>query len=131
MARSTPAATVIDIGIDEKDRKRIAEGLSRLLADNFALYLKTHNFHWNVKGPMFQTLHVMFEAQYNELWTALDAIADPAVERFQPAWSTRAHLLADAGRTEAAADAYRVAIELTTDQGVADYLREQLTSLSP
>ena len=62
---------------------------------------------------------------------ALDAIADPAVERFQPAWSTRAHLLADAGRTEAAADAYRVAIELTTDQGVADYLREQLTSLSP
>jgi RNA polymerase sigma-70 factor (ECF subfamily) len=62
---------------------------------------------------------------------ALDVIADPAVERFQPAWSTRAHLLADAGRTEAAADAYRVAIELTTDQGVADYLREQLTSLSP
>ena len=66
----------IDIGISEKDRQKIAEGLSRLLADNFALYLKTHNFHWNVKGPMFQTLHVMFEAQYNELWTALDAIAE-------------------------------------------------------
>ncbi len=61
---------------------------------------------------------------------ALDAMADPAVDRFQPAWSTRAHLLAEAGRTEVAADAYRVAIELTTDQGVADYLREQLTSLS-
>jgi predicted RNA polymerase sigma factor len=61
---------------------------------------------------------------------ALDAIVDPAVDRFQPAWSTRAHLLAEVGRTEAAADAYRVAIELTTDQGVSDYLREQLTSLS-
>ncbi|WP_268812319.1 RNA polymerase sigma factor [Mycolicibacterium stellerae] len=61
---------------------------------------------------------------------ALDAIADPAAGRFQPTWSTRAHLLAEAGRTEAAADAYRVAIGLTVDQGVADYLREQLTSLS-
>ena len=60
---------------------------------------------------------------------ALDAIDDPAVERFQPAWSTRAHLLASAGRTEPAADAYRTAIELTTDRGVAEYLREQLTSL--
>jgi len=66
----------IDIGIAEKDRQRIAEGLSRLLADNFSLYLKTHNFHWNVKGPMFQTLHVMFMEQYNELWIALDAIAE-------------------------------------------------------
>jgi starvation-inducible DNA-binding protein len=66
----------IDIGISEKDRQRIAEGLARLLADNFSLYLKTHNFHWNVKGPMFQTLHVMFMEQYNELWIALDAIAE-------------------------------------------------------
>ena len=66
----------IDIGITEADRRRIAEGLARLLADNFTLYLKTHNFHWNVTGPMFQTLHVMFEQQYNELWTALDAIAE-------------------------------------------------------
>jgi starvation-inducible DNA-binding protein len=78
MGKDKRAATpsVIDIGIDEKDRRRIAEGLSRLLADNFALYLKTHNFHWNVKGPMFQTLHVMFMEQYNELWTALDEIAE-------------------------------------------------------
>ena len=75
MARNTPQSH-IDIGISEKDRQRIAEGLARLLADNFSLYLKTHNFHWNVKGPMFQTLHVMFEAQYNELWLALDAIAE-------------------------------------------------------
>ena len=76
MGTSTKATPRIDIGISEKDRARIAEGLSRLLADDFALYLKTHNFHWNVTGPMFQTLHVMFEAQYNELWTALDAIAE-------------------------------------------------------
>jgi len=70
------AQPMIDIGISPKDRQRIADGLSRLLADNFSLYLKTHNFHWNVTGPMFQTLHVMFEAQYNELWLALDAIAE-------------------------------------------------------
>jgi starvation-inducible DNA-binding protein len=66
----------IDIGISEKDRREIAEGLSRLLADNYTLYLKTHNFHWNVKGPMFQTLHLMFMTQYNELWLALDQIAE-------------------------------------------------------
>jgi len=72
----TIAQPQIAIGISEKDRQKIADGLSRLMADNFALYLKTHNFHWNVKGPMFRTLHVMFEEQYNELWTALDAIAE-------------------------------------------------------
>jgi starvation-inducible DNA-binding protein len=68
--------TPIDIGISEKDRSRIADGLARLLADNYSLYLKTHNFHWNVTGPMFQTLHVMFMEQYNELWIALDQIAE-------------------------------------------------------
>ncbi len=66
----------IDIGISTKDRKKIAEGLSRLLADTFSLYLKTHQFHWNVTGPMFQTLHVMFMDQYNELWLATDPIAE-------------------------------------------------------
>ena len=71
-----PVPTPIDIGISEKDRRRIADGLARLLADNYSLYLKTHNFHWNVKGPMFQTLHVMFMEQYNELWLALDQIAE-------------------------------------------------------
>ena len=76
MATKDISRSRIDIGISEKDRGRIAEGLARLLADNFALYLKTHNFHWNVKGPMFQTLHVMFMEQYNELWLALDAIAE-------------------------------------------------------
>jgi starvation-inducible DNA-binding protein len=67
---------VIDIGISEKDRAEIAQGLSRLLADTYTLYLKTHNFHWNVKGPMFQTLHLMFEAQYTELAMAVDLVAE-------------------------------------------------------
>jgi starvation-inducible DNA-binding protein len=75
MATKT-APTPIDIGISEKDRRRIADGLARLLADNYSLYLKTHNFHWNVTGPMFQTLHVMFMEQYNGLWVALDEIAE-------------------------------------------------------
>jgi starvation-inducible DNA-binding protein len=66
----------IDIGIPEESRKEIAEGLSRLLADTYSLYLKTHNFHWNVTGPMFQTLHLMFETQYNELALAVDLIAE-------------------------------------------------------
>jgi starvation-inducible DNA-binding protein len=69
-------AMPIDIGIEENDRKQIAEGLSRLLADTFTLYLKTHNFHWNVTGPMFRTLHIMFEEQYNALWTASDELAE-------------------------------------------------------
>jgi len=66
----------VNIGIDESERKQIAEGLSRLLADTYSLYLKTHNFHWNVTGPMFQTLHLMFETQYTELATAVDLIAE-------------------------------------------------------
>ncbi|HEX7685436.1 MAG TPA: Dps family protein [Trinickia sp.] len=69
-------AVQIDIGISDKDRKKIADGLSRLLADTYTLYLKTHNFHWNVTGPMFNTLHLMFEGQYNELALAVDAIAE-------------------------------------------------------
>lgn len=66
----------INIGIDEQDRQAIAAGLSKLLADTYTLYLKTHNFHWNVTGPMFQTLHLMFETQYNELALAVDLIAE-------------------------------------------------------
>ncbi len=65
-----------EIGISEQNRKKIADGLSQLLADSFILYLKTHNFHWNVEGPMFNTLHQMFMAQYTELWNALDLIAE-------------------------------------------------------
>ena len=66
----------IDIGIADATRKQIADGLSRLLADTYTLYLKTHNFHWNVTGPMFNTLHLMFEGQYNELALAVDVIAE-------------------------------------------------------
>lgn len=73
MAKS---AAKIDIGMSEKDRKKIAKGLSHLLADTYTLYLKTHNYHWNVTGPMFSTLHLMFETQYNELALAVDLIAE-------------------------------------------------------
>jgi len=66
----------INIGIKESDRAKIAEGISRLLADTYTLYLKTHNFHWNVTGPMFQTLHLMFEQEYTELALAVDLIAE-------------------------------------------------------
>src|SRR5438105_6177675 len=66
----------INIGIGEADRRAIAEGLSRLLADSYTLYLKTHNYHWNVTGPMFQTLHLMFEQHYGELALAVDSIAE-------------------------------------------------------
>ena len=66
----------IDIGISNEDRAQIAQGLSRLLADSYTLYLKTHNFHWNVTGPMFNTLHLMFETQYTELALAVDLIAE-------------------------------------------------------
>src|SRR5215216_734878 len=69
-------AMPINIGIEETDRKDIALGLSKLLADTYTLYLKTHNFHWNVTGPMFQTLHLMFEQQYEELALAVDLIAE-------------------------------------------------------
>jgi starvation-inducible DNA-binding protein len=72
---ATQAASV-NIGIDDGKRAKIAEGLSRLLADTYTLYLKTHNFHWNVTGPMFQTLHLMFETQYTELALAVDLIAE-------------------------------------------------------
>jgi starvation-inducible DNA-binding protein len=71
-ARAMP----VNIGIEENDRREIVEGLSRLLADTYTLYLKTHNYHWNVTGPMFQTLHLMFEGQYNELALAVDLIAE-------------------------------------------------------
>jgi len=72
--KSNPSG--INIGISEKDRKKVAEGLSHMLADTYTLYLKTHNFHWNVTGPMFQTLHLMFMDQYNEMWMAVDTVAE-------------------------------------------------------
>src|SRR3954454_12600923 len=73
---STPSGPRINIGIDEADRAAIAGGLSKLLADTYTLYLTTHNFHWNVTGPMFNTLHLMFMEQYTELWNAVDPVAE-------------------------------------------------------
>ena len=75
-AAAVSAGVQINIGISDKDRAAIAQGLSRLLADTYTLYLTTHNFHWNVTGPMFNTLHTMFMAQYTELWNAVDPIAE-------------------------------------------------------
>ena len=69
-------APTINIGIGEKDRAAIAKGLSQLLADTYTLYLTTHNFHWNVTGPMFTSLHTMFMTQYTELWNAVDPVAE-------------------------------------------------------
>lgn len=74
--RTSPAAASIDIGISKQDRAAIAAGLSKLLADTYTLYLTTHNFHWNVTGPMFNSLHDMFMTQYTELWNAVDPIAE-------------------------------------------------------
>jgi starvation-inducible DNA-binding protein len=74
--RGAVAAPAINIGIGEKDRAAIAKGLSQLLADTYTLYLTTHNFHWNVTGPMFTSLHTMFMTQYTELWNAVDPVAE-------------------------------------------------------
>ena len=76
MATKKTKPPAIDIGITDAERKKIAEGLSALLADSYTLYLMTHNFHWNVKGPQFNSLHVMFMGQYTEQWNALDVIAE-------------------------------------------------------
>jgi starvation-inducible DNA-binding protein len=76
MATRKTAAPAIDIGIGKSDREKIVRGLSALLADSYTLYLMTHNFHWNVTGPQFNSLHLMFMAQYTEQWNALDLIAE-------------------------------------------------------
>ncbi|MDD4886609.1 MAG: ferritin-like domain-containing protein, partial [Thiomonas sp.] len=77
MSKSTlhASSTPIHIGISDDDRAKVAEQLSHLLADTYTLYLTTHNFHWNVTGPMFNSLHIMFMEQYTELWNAVDPIA--------------------------------------------------------
>jgi starvation-inducible DNA-binding protein len=75
-SKGTSTALAINIGVSDKDRAAIASGLSHLLADTYTLYLTTHNFHWNVTGPMFNTLHQMFMGQYTELWNAVDPIAE-------------------------------------------------------
>ena len=92
----------INTGIDKKDRQAIADGLSRLLADTYTLYLKTHNFHWNVTGPMFGSLHLLFETQYQELALAVDILAERirALGDFVPATFSQFQKMSDIKETE-------------------------------
>jgi starvation-inducible DNA-binding protein len=138
----------IDIGISETDRAKIAQGLSAFLADSYTLYLMTHNFHWNVKGPMFNTLHAMFMTQYTEQWTALDMIAEriralgfPApgtyqefvklatvkeIEGVPPAMEMVRHLVAAQEATARTARGIFPAVEKASDQPTADLLTQRL-----
>ncbi|MFQ6372239.1 Dps family protein [Shewanella sp. YIC-542] len=102
-------STEINIGIDQADRLNIANGLNKLLADTYSLYLKTHSFHWNVTGPMFNTLHLMFEAQYTELATAVDLIAE------------RVRALGE--RALGSYSAYAKVTDIKEDNGVTDATR--------
>ena len=103
----------IDIGIAPKDRKKIANSLSHLLADTYTLYLKTHNFHWNVEGPMFQTLHILFMEQYTEAWNAIDLIAERirSLGHYAPGTYSEFQKLASIKETEGVPKATRM-IEL-------------------
>jgi starvation-inducible DNA-binding protein len=138
----------MDIGITKKDREKIAQGLSRLLADSYTLYLMTHNFHWNVKGPMFNTLHLMFMGQYTEQWNALDLIAEriraldcPApgtykefvklasikeVEGVPKATDMIRHLVAAQEATARTARSLFPVVEKANDQPTADLLTQRL-----
>jgi starvation-inducible DNA-binding protein len=117
----------IDIGISSDERAKIASGLSRLLADSYTLYLKTHNFHWNVTGPMFMTLHQMFEEQYSELALAVDEIAERIRALGHPAPGSYAEFQAltsiqdDAGTLDAQA---MIAALVTAQETVARTARE-------
>ncbi|MDP1651601.1 MAG: Dps family protein, partial [Rhodocyclaceae bacterium] len=93
MKNKTKNPAPINIGIADADRAKIANGLSHLLADSYTLYLMTHNFHWNVTGPMFNTLHLMFMGQYTEQWTALDIIAERIRALGHPAPGTSKELV--------------------------------------
>jgi starvation-inducible DNA-binding protein len=108
----------IDIGINEQDRRSIVDGLSRLLADTYTLYLKTHNFHWNVTGPMFQTLHLMFETQYTELAEAVDVIAERIRALGSPAPGTYSmfQALSSIKEPDGVPDAQEMIRQLTLDQ---------------
>ena len=149
MASKKPTkAAKIDIGISEADRAKIAEGLSGLLADSYTLYLMTHNFHWNVKGPMFNTLHLMFMTQYTEQWGALDLIAEriralgyPApgtykefvklasikeIDGVPPALDMVSHLVAAQDATARTARRLFPLLEKANDQPTADLITQRL-----
>ena len=149
MASKKPTkAAKIDIGISEADRAKIAEGLSGLLADSYTLYLMTHNFHWNVKGPRFNTLHLMFMTQYTEQWAALDLIAEriralgyPApgtykefvklasikeIDGVPPALDMVSHLVAAQEATARTARRLFPLLEKANDQPTADLITQRL-----
>ena len=117
---------LIDIGIPEETRVEIASELGRLLADTYTLYLKTHNYHWNVTGPMFNTLHLMFEEQYNELWLAIDLIA----ERIRSLGEFAPGSYAEFARLSsiAEADGHPAANDMLADLAVADEASDQPTA---
>lgn len=104
MAKKTATSPAVNIGITDKNRAAIAQGLSHVLADTYTLYLTTHNFHWNVTGPMFNTLHAMFMLQYTELWNA----ADPVAERIRSLGHTAPGSYAQFGELSSLADAPKV-----------------------
>jgi len=148
MATKKTNPTKIDIGISEKDRAKIAEGLSGFLADSYTLYLMTHNFHWNVKGPMFTSLHTMFMTQYTEQWAALDQIAEriralgyaapgtyaqfaklatvKEIDGVPKALDMVAHLVAAHEATARTARSIFPAVEKANDQPTADLLTQRL-----
>jgi starvation-inducible DNA-binding protein len=107
----------INIGISQKNRTKIAKGLSRLLADTYSLFLKTHNFHWNVTGPLFNTLHLMFETQYNELFVAVDEIAERirALGEFAPGSFAEYSKLSSVKHTEKVPSAEEMIRQLVVD----------------
>ena len=148
MSTKKVKTTSINIGINDGDRKKIAQGLSVLLADSYTLYLMTHNFHWNVTGPQFNSLHLMFMGQYTEQWNALDIIAEriralghPApgtykefvklasikeVEGVPKAEAMIAHLVAAQEATARTARKLFPLIEAANDQPTADLLTQRL-----
>ena len=111
-------AKIMDTGISAKDRAAIAKGLSRLLADTYVLYLKTHSFHWNVEGPMFQTLHLMFMGQYTEAWNAIDPIAERirSLGHYAPGSYKQYVKLATVKETEGVPKAEKMIAELIAGQ---------------
>ena len=111
-------AKAMDTGISAKDRAAIAQGLSRLLADTYVLYLKTHSFHWNVEGPMFQTLHLMFMGQYTEAWNAIDPIAERirSLGHYAPGSYKQYVKLASVKETEGVPKAEKMIAELIAGQ---------------
>ncbi|WP_448579999.1 Dps family protein [Thermaurantiacus sp.] len=117
-AEAVPSAETLDIGIPADKREAITHGLSRVLADTYTLYLKTHNYHWNVTGPQFNTLHAMFMAQYSEMWMAVDEIAERirALGAFAPGSYSAFARLATVREAEGVPSAEAMVAELARDQ---------------